>query len=126
MMPVSYASKHYSHGGVLQFDGQTFTYVPENACYRCIFPEIPPKGVIPTCNEAGILGSIAGMLGTIQATEALKYILGKGNLLTNRLLIFNALNMNFREVKFRKNPKCPICGENPSITKLFDYEQPIC
>jgi adenylyltransferase/sulfurtransferase len=119
-------NKPFSHGGILRFDGQTMTYVPGSACYRCIFKEPPPKGAVPTCSEAGILGPVAGMLGTIQAAEALKYILGKGKLLTDRLLIFNAFEMNFRTAVIKKNPECPVCGKNPSITSLQDYEQPSC
>lgn len=119
-------SKPFSHGGILRFDGQTMTYLPGSACYRCVFNSPPPKGAVPTCSEAGILGAVAGMLGTIQAAEALRYILGKGKLLTNRLLIFNALDMEYRQVNIRQNPECPICGERPIITKLVDYEQPVC
>jgi adenylyltransferase/sulfurtransferase len=119
-------NKPFSHGGILRFDGQTMTYVPGSACYRCIFKEPPPKGAVPTCSEAGILGPVAGMLGTIQAAEALKYILGKGKLLTDRLLIFNAFEMNFRTAVIKKNPECPVCGKNTSITSLQDYEQPSC
>jgi adenylyltransferase/sulfurtransferase len=119
-------NKPFSHGGILRFDGQTMTYVPGNACYRCVFKEPPPKGAVPTCSEAGILGPVAGMLGTIQAAEALKYILGKGKLLTDRLLIFNAFEMNFRTVGIKKNPDCAVCGKNPTITAPQDYEQPSC
>lgn len=118
--------KAYSHGGILRFDGQTFTYTPGNTCYRCVFPELPPKDVIPTCSQAGILGTVAGMLGTIQAAEALKFLLGMGELLTNRLLIMNALSMKYREVKIKRNKHCPVCGDKPTITELVDYEQPVC
>jgi adenylyltransferase/sulfurtransferase len=118
--------KPFSHGGILRFDGQTMTYVPGSTCYRCVFNSPPPKGLVPSCSEAGILGPVAGMLGTIQAAEALKFILGKGNLLTDRLLIFNAFDMNFRQVKLKRNPDCPICGEHPVITELIDHEQPAC
>lgn len=118
--------KPFSHGGILRFDGQTMTYVPGSACYRCVFNSPPPKGAVPTCSEAGILGAVAGMLGTIQAAEALRYIIGIGKLLTNRLLIFNALDMEYRQVSIRRNPECPICGEHPVITELVDYEQPVC
>jgi len=115
------AGKPYSHGGILQFDGQSLTVIPgESACYRCIFPAPPPKDAIPTCSSAGVIGVLPGVLGTIQATEAIKYLLGKGELLTNRLLTYNALRMRFREVPIRKNPRCPICGENPTITELKD------
>ncbi len=115
------AGKPYSHGGILQFDGQTMTVKPgESPCYRCIFPEPPPKEVIPTCSRAGVIGVLPGVLGTIQATEAIKFLLGAGELLTDRLLTYNALRMRFREVTLRKNPKCPLCGENPTITELRD------
>lgn len=113
----------YSHGGILRFNGQTMTVIPgKSACYRCVFGKPPPKGVVPTCSQAGVLGAIAGMLGTIQAAEALKYIAGAGQVLTDSLLTFDALEMNFRKVKLRRNLNCPICGTNPSITKLFDEE----
>lgn len=120
------AKKPYSHGGILRFDGQTFTHTPGNACYRCVFNAPPPKNAVPTCSQAGVLGAIAGMLGTIQATECLKYIIGTGDLLTNRLLTFNAMKMNFRNVNLKKNPKCPICSDHPTITTLIDEEQPVC
>jgi adenylyltransferase/sulfurtransferase len=120
------ANKPFSHGGILRFEGQTFTYTPGNACYRCIFHAPPPANAVPTCSQAGVLGSIAGMLGTIQATEALKYFIGKGKLLTNRLLVFNALDMDFRTVNFKHNSSCPICGEHPTITSLQTYDLPTC
>ncbi|MCP4652257.1 MAG: molybdopterin-synthase adenylyltransferase MoeB [Candidatus Omnitrophica bacterium] len=119
------AKKPYSHGGVLRFDGQTTTYLPGNSCYRCLFKRPPPKGAVPTCSQAGVLGATAGILGTIQATEALKFLIGKGNLLSNRLLIFNALGMDFRIVDFKKNSDCSICGDNPTITQLHDEELPL-
>ncbi len=118
--------KPFSHGGILRFDGQTLTHTPGNACYRCIFRDMPPKNAVPSCSQAGVLGAIAGMLGTIQAAEVLKYLTGKGKLLTNRLLIFNALDMNFRTVKVNKGKNCPVCGEHPTITELVDYEQKVC
>jgi len=93
------AAKPFSHGGILRFDGQTMTYVPGHACYRCVFKEPPPKNAVPTCSQAGVLGAVAGMLGTIQAAEALKYLINKGKLLTDRLLVFNAFNMDFRTVQ---------------------------
>jgi len=120
------AAKPFSHGGILRFDGQTMTYVPGHACYRCVFKEPPPKNAVPTCSQAGVLGAVAGMLGTIQAAEALKYLINKGKLLTDRLLVFNAFNMDFRTVAIKRDPKCPVCGEHPTITKLKDYEQPVC
>src|SRR5512138_3771769 len=110
--------KPYSHGGILQFDGQTITVQPgESACYRCIFPEPPPKDVIPTCSRAGVIGVLPGVLGTIQATEAIKFLLGKGDLLTDRLLTYSALRMKFREVPLKRTANCPVCGENPTITE---------
>ncbi|MCP4340195.1 MAG: molybdopterin-synthase adenylyltransferase MoeB [Desulfobulbaceae bacterium] len=116
----------YSHGGILRFDGQTFTINPsESACYRCIFLEPPPADAVPTCSQAGVLGVIAGILGTLQANEAIKYVLGKGDLLTDRLLTFDAMNTKFREVKLKKNPNCRVCGTR-EITELHDYEQAVC
>lgn len=111
----------YSHAGILRFDGQTITVKPgESPCYRCIFPGPPPKDAIPTCSQAGVIGVLPGVLGVIQATEAIKFLLGKGDLLTGRLLIYNALEMDFKEVLINRNPKCPICGETPSIRELKD------
>jgi molybdopterin/thiamine biosynthesis adenylyltransferase len=103
------SKKPFSHGGVMAFVGQTMTYVPGSTCYRCIFKEPPPIGELPTCAEMGVFGAVVGILGTIQATEALRYIVGVGELLVNRLLTFDALNMSFRTVKFSKNPKCKVC-----------------
>jgi adenylyltransferase/sulfurtransferase len=112
------------HAGILRFEGQAITIIPgESACYRCLFPEPPPPGFVPSCQEAGIIGVVAGILGLIQANEVIKYILNIGMLLTNQLLIFDALNSNFRKVKVYKNPDCAICGENPKIKKLIDYEE---
>lgn len=118
--------KPFSHAGILRFDGQTMTYTPGDACYRCIFRELPPRGAVPSCSEAGILGPVAGIIGSIQALEAIKYIIGKGNLLINKMLIINALDMNFRIVNIKKNKFCPVCGENPEITQIKEYEQPVC
>jgi molybdopterin/thiamine biosynthesis adenylyltransferase len=118
--------KPFSHGGILRFEGQAMTYTPGNACYRCVFHNPPPPNAVPTCSQAGVLGSVAGMLGTIQATEVLKYLTGTGELLTNRLLMFQALQMEFRTVKFKRNDKCPVCGSHPTITQLIDYEQANC
>ncbi|GFO56437.1 adenylyltransferase [Geomonas sp. Red276] len=113
--------KPYSHGGILQFDGQTMTVKPgESPCYRCIFPEPPPKEVVPACSRAGVIGVLPGVIGTLQATEAIKHLLGTGDLLTGRLLTYNALRMRFREVPIKQNPHCPICGERPTITELHD------
>jgi molybdopterin-synthase adenylyltransferase len=114
-----FAKKPFSHAGVLQFAGQTITVITgKSACYRCIFNEPPPEDVVPSCSRAGILGVLPGVIGTIQATEAVKFLLKKGSLLTDRLLTYDALRMRFREVRVRKNPLCPVCGENPTITRL--------
>lgn len=118
--------KPFSHGGILRFEGQTMTYVPGNTCYRCVFDSPPPPNAVPTCSQAGVLGSIAGMLGTIQATEALKFLVEKGELLTDRMLIFDALKMTFRTVSFSKNDKCKICSNTPEIKTLGEYELPGC
>ena len=118
------SKKPLSHGGIFRFDGQAITIIPgESACYRCLFPEPPPPGLVPSCQEAGILGAVAGVIGTVQANEVLKYILGMGDLLAGKLLVFNALDSSFRQVKVPKDPKCPVCGENPTVTKLIDYEE---
>ncbi|MCP4297458.1 MAG: HesA/MoeB/ThiF family protein [Proteobacteria bacterium] len=117
----------YSHGGILRFTGQTMTIVPgKSACYRCVFREAPPADAVPTCSQAGVLGAIAGMLGTMQATEALKFVTGNGKLLTDRLLTFDAFDMEFRTIKLKKQDKCPLCGSDPVITKLVDGDQPLC
>ena len=117
----------FSHGGILGFSGQTMTVLPKkSACYRCVFHKTPPKNMIPSCTEAGVLGVVAGMLGTMQAAEALKCITGAGELLADQLLTFDALTMHFRKVRLRKNPKCAVCSEHPSITGLRDEEKPAC
>ncbi len=118
--------KPFSHGGILRFDGQTMTHTPGNACYRCVFHSPPPPNAVPSCSQAGILGAVAGMLGTIQAAEALKFATGVGDLLVNRLLIFNAKTMRYRTAAIKRNPKCPVCGDHPVITELKEYEQQIC
>lgn len=120
------AGKPFSHGGILRFEGQTITVVPGTACYRCIFHEPPPADAVPTCSQAGVLGAIAGILGTIQATEALKYLTGVGDLLTNRLLTFNAKNMEFRTINLNRNKNCAVCGDHRTIHELIDYEQAAC
>ena len=117
----------FSHGGILRFTGQTMTILPgQSACYRCVFQAPPPGNAVPTCSQAGVLGAIAGMLGTIQAAEAIKFVTKAGNLLTDRLLTFDALEMDFRKVALHKQVSCPACGENPTITALVDEEQPAC
>jgi len=120
------AGKPFSHGGILRFEGQTLTHLPGTACYRCVFDGPPPANAVPTCSQAGVLGAIAGMLGTIQSAEILKFLTGTGSLLTNRLLTFNAKTMDFRTVQVKKNRRCPICGEHPSITELIEAEAAVC
>ncbi len=117
----------FSHGGILRFSGQTITIKPgETACYRCIFEQPPPSNSVPTCSSAGVLGAIGGMLGAIQAAEALKYITGAGMPLYDSLLHFDAKKMDFRKVLVKRNKQCPVCGERPTIHELVDGEQAVC
>jgi len=113
------------YGSIFRFEGQASVFAPHlgGPCYRCLYPEPPPPGMVPSCAEGGVLGVLPGIVGTIQATEILKLALGKGSSLVGRLLLFNALDMKFRELKLRRDPECPICGDKPTITKLIDYEQ---
>jgi sulfur-carrier protein adenylyltransferase/sulfurtransferase len=112
------------YGSIFRFEGQAAVfYAKEGPCYRCLFPEPPPPGLVPSCAEGGVLGILPGTIGTIQATEAIKLILGIGNTLVGRLLLYDALAMTIDEVKLRKNPKCAVCGENPTIDHLIDYEE---
>ncbi len=112
------------YGSIFRFDGQASVFHPPHGpCYRCLYPEPPPPGEVPSCAEGGVLGILPGLIGCIQATEAVKLILGKGSALVGRLLLYDALQMSFQEFKVRRNPKCPMCGDNPTITKLIDYEQ---
>jgi adenylyltransferase/sulfurtransferase len=112
------------HGSILRFDGQVTVFKgPDGPCYRCIYPEPPPPGLVPSCQEAGVLGVLPGVVGTLQAVEVIKQILGIGDPLVGKLLLYNALDTEFRTVKLRKDPKCPVCGENPTVTELIDYEQ---
>jgi adenylyltransferase/sulfurtransferase len=110
-------------GSILMFDGQATVYLPGQGCYRCLFPTPPPPGAVPNCSEAGVLGAMTGLVGSIQATETLKLLLGIGESLVSRLLLIDALSMDFRTVKIRQNPKCPLCGAEPTVTELIDYEQ---
>jgi adenylyltransferase/sulfurtransferase len=112
------------YGSIFRFEGQASVFATEQGpCYRCLYPEPPPPGLVPSCAEGGVLGILPGLVGMIQATEAIKLILGKGESLAGRLLLVDALNMKFRELKLRKNPECPVCGEHPTVTKLIDYQQ---
>jgi adenylyltransferase/sulfurtransferase len=109
---------------VFRFEGQVTVFDPQNGpCYRCLYPDPPPPGLVPSCQEAGVLGVLPGMLGLIQALEAVKLILGIGKPLIGRLLLFDALSTTFREMKLHKDQDCPLCGKNPTITELIDYEQ---
>jgi molybdopterin/thiamine biosynthesis adenylyltransferase/rhodanese-related sulfurtransferase len=112
------------YGSIFRFEGQASVFAPHlnGPCYRCLYPEPPPPGMVPSCAEGGVLGVLPGIIGTIQATEILKLALGKGSSLIGRLLLFDALEMKFREVRLRRDPQCPLCGENPTVTKLIDYE----
>ena len=113
------------YGAIFRFEGQASVFAPHlgGPCYRCLFPEPPPPGTVPSCAEGGVLGVLPGLIGCIQATEILKLALGQGTSLAGRLLLFNALDMTFRELKLRRDPKCPVCGEHATITRLIDYEQ---
>jgi sulfur-carrier protein adenylyltransferase/sulfurtransferase len=111
------------YGSIFRFEGQASVFAPHlgGPCYRCLYPEPPPPGLVPSCAEGGVLGVLPGIIGVIQATEILKLALGIGTSLLNRLLLFNALDMEFRELKLRRDPECPLCGEHPTITALIDY-----
>jgi len=109
-------------GSIFRFEGQATVYLPGSGCYRCVFPEPPPPGAVPSCADAGVLGVLPGIIGSIQAVETIKLILGQGTPLANRLMIFDSLDMEFREVKVRRDPNCPVCGDEPTITELIDYE----
>jgi molybdopterin/thiamine biosynthesis adenylyltransferase len=113
------------YGSIYQFDGQTTVFMPgkDAPCYRCLFPEPPPPGTVPSCAEGGVFGVLPGIVGCIQATEAIKLITGIGDPLIGRLLIFDALGMEFQTVNVRWDPECPVCGKEPTITELIDYEQ---
>ncbi|MDR1625731.1 MAG: molybdopterin-synthase adenylyltransferase MoeB [Spirochaetia bacterium] len=119
--------KPFVHAGIIRFQGQLMSYVPgRGPCYRCVFHDPPPPDAVPTCRQAGVLGVMGGVIGTLQATEALKFLLGMEGLLVGQLLTYNALTMEFRKVKLGQNPGCQVCGKTPSITTLVDYEQAAC
>jgi len=110
-------------GSILLFEGQSTVYLPGKGCYRCLYPEPPPPGMVPSCAEAGVLGALCGLVGSIQATETLKLILGVGESLNGRLMIIDALSMETRMFKIRRNSECVVCGDNPTVTELIDYDQ---
>ena len=122
------AKKPFSHAGIIRFKGQLMTYVPgEGPCYRCVFKNPPPKDAVPTCKQAGVIGAMGGVIGSLQAMEAIKYIIGQGELLTGYLLTYDALKMEFRKVKLPSDThNCAVCGDHPTITELIDYEQAEC
>ena len=116
------AGKPLVDGAILMFDGQAATYIPGHGCYRCLFPTPPPPEEAPSCADAGVIGALPGLVGTIQALETIKLIVGIGKTLNGRLLLIDALDMDFRTVNLRRNPSCPLCGDNPTVTELIDYE----
>ena len=120
--------KPFSHAGIIRFKGQLMTYVPgEGPCYRCVFKNPPPKDAVPTCKQAGVIGAMGGVIGSLQAMEAIKYIVGVGDLLTGNLLTYDAVKQDFRKIKLPYDTStCPVCGKNPTITELIDYEQEVC
>ena len=112
------------YGSIFRFEGQVSVFATaDGPCYRCLYPEPPPPGLVPSCAEGGVLGILPGVVGTLQATEAVKLIIGVGEPLINRFMIYDALGMRFRELKLRKDPDCPVCGDNPTVTELIDYEK---
>lgn len=118
------SGKPYVYGSIFRFEGQVSVFdARQGACYRCLFPEPPPPGMVPTCAEGGVMGVLPGTIGTLQATEVIKLILGIGAPLINRLLLYDALDGSFQTIQLRKNPACAVCGEHPTITQLIDYEQ---
>ena len=121
------AKMPFSHAGIIRFKGQLMTYVPgQGPCYRCVFKNPPPKDAVPTCKQAGVIGAMGGVIGSLQAMEAIMYIIGQGDLLTGRLLTYDALKMEFHTIKLPKDHHCAICGDNPTIHELIDYEQVVC
>jgi adenylyltransferase/sulfurtransferase len=113
------------YGSIFRFEGQASVFAPHlgGPCYRCLYPEPPPPGMVPSCAEGGVLGVLPGIIGCIQATEILKLAIGKGTSLVGRLVLFNALDLKFKELKLRRDPQCPLCGDQPAIKELIDYEQ---
>ncbi len=113
------------YGSIFRFEGQASVFYPQQGgpCYRCLYPDPPPPGLVPSCAEGGVLGVLPGVIGTIQATEAIKLLTGIGEPLIGRLMLYDALSMRFRELKLRRNPACPVCGEHPTVTELRDYNQ---
>jgi sulfur-carrier protein adenylyltransferase/sulfurtransferase len=121
---TQFTGKPLVYGSIYQFEGQATVFLPgqETPCYRCLFPTPPPPGTVPSCAEGGVFGVLPGVIGSIQATEAIKLVTGEGESLVGRLLLYDALNMDFQEVKIRWDADCPVCGKEPTITELIDYE----
>jgi molybdopterin/thiamine biosynthesis adenylyltransferase/rhodanese-related sulfurtransferase len=118
-----FMNKPVVHGSIFRFEGQVTTFIPHNGpCYRCLYPEPPPPHLAPSCQEAGVLGILPGIIGTLQATEAIKFVLGRGNLLNGRLVTYDSLRMKFGELRLRRDKACPVCGDAPTITQYIDYE----
>jgi molybdopterin/thiamine biosynthesis adenylyltransferase len=121
------AGKPFSHAGIIRFKGQLMTYVPgQGPCYRCVFKEPPPPDAVPTCRQAGVIGAMGGVIGSLQAMEAVKFLIGRGDLLTGALLTYDALRMDFRKIKLPRRDSCAVCGAYPTILNPFDYEQVGC
>jgi molybdopterin/thiamine biosynthesis adenylyltransferase len=118
--------KPFSHGGIVRYHGQSITYLPGHACVRCLFKIPPPPGTVPSCGEAGVLGVVAGILGTLQAAEAIKYIIGTGRLLADRFFYFDIADMSFETLRVEPDPRCPVCGEKPSITEIRPEYDDVC
>lgn len=119
--------KPFSHAGIIRFKGQLMTYVPgQGPCYRCVFKNPPPKDAVPTCKQAGVIGAMGGVIGSLQAMEAIKYLIGVGEPLTGSLLTYDALDMKFNKIKIKRDCKCAVCGDNPTILEPIDYEQVVC
>lgn len=119
--------KPFSHAGIIRFKGQLMTYVPgKGPCYRCVFKNPPPKDAVPTCKQAGVIGAMGGVIGSLQAMEAIKYLIGVGEPLTGALLTYDALDMKFNKIKIKRDCKCAVCGDNPTILEPIDYEQEVC
>ena len=116
------SGKPFVDGGILMFDGQATTHIPGRGCYRCLYPTPPPPDEVPSSADVGVVGALPGLVGTIQALETIKLILGVGETLSGRLLLINVLDMEFRTVNLRRNPECPLCGDSPTVTELIDYE----
>ena len=117
-----FAKKPLVDGAILVFDGQATTYIPGKSCYRCMFPDPPPPGQVPNCAEAGVIGALPGLVGSIQAIEAVKIIMGVGNVLSSRMILIDALNMEFREINIKRDKNCKLCGDDPDVKELIDYE----